>query len=129
MTTKSGTAKTKRTVQMPERRYRPEVLEVVSRLLADDPRVKRTQMFGHPSFATGGKMFASLYDDGIAVKLPLDRAEALIGGECMEAFVPGGMAKMRGWVLIRRTDAEAFTADEPLLREALTYVAGEAQGV
>lgn len=112
---------------MPLPGYRADVLAVVSDLLAGHPAVTPGKMFGLPAFYTSGKLFASLYGDGIAVKLSPDRVAELLGRPDCEPFAPTGRAPMRAWALIRRPLAEAYVDDLPLLLASVEYVAEEAR--
>ena len=106
--------------------YRADVLVVVADLLDGHPALTPGKMFGLPAFYTSGKLFASLYGDGIAVKLSPDRVAELLGTPGCEPFTPTGRAPMRAWVLIRRAAAEAYADDLPLLLASVEYVADEA---
>lgn len=107
----------------PKQKYRDDVLAAVSALLAERPEATPRKMFGHPGFAVGGKMFACLYDDGVAVKLPEATAQAAIGRLEVEAFRPYGTS-MREWVLIAHDDLGAYAGDVDLFEAAIAYVAG-----
>jgi len=109
----------------PAKKYRDDVLAAVTALLAERPEVAPRAMFGHPGFAVGGKMFASLYDDGVAVKLPEATAQAAIARPDVEAFRPYGKS-MREWVLIAHDDLSAYAGDIDLFEAAIEYVAAVA---
>ena len=109
----------------PKQKYRDDVLAVVSALLAERPEATPRKMFGHSGFAVGGKMFACLYDDGVAVKLPEATTQAAIARPDVEAFRPYGKL-MREWVLIAHDDLAAYAGDVDLFEAAIAYVAGVA---
>jgi TfoX/Sxy family transcriptional regulator of competence genes len=109
----------------PNQKYRNDVLATVSALLAERPEATPRKMFGHPGFAVGGKMFACLYDDGVAVKLPEATAQAAVARPDVEAFRPYGKS-MREWVLIAHDDLAAYADDVDLFEAAIEYVAGVA---
>jgi hypothetical protein len=111
----------------PKQKYRDDVLAVVSALLAERPEATPRKMFGHPGFAVGGKMFACLYDEGVAVKLPEAMAQAATGRPDIEAFRPYGKS-MREWVLIAHDDLTSYAGDVDLFDAAIEYVAGVASG-
>ena len=106
----------------PKQKYRDDVLAAISALLAERPEATPRKMFGHPGFAVGGKMFACLYDDGVAVKLPEATAQAAIARPDIEAFRPYGKS-MREWVLIAHDDLGAYVGDVDLFEAAIAYVA------
>ena len=109
----------------PKQKYRDDVLAAVSALLDGRPEATPRTMFGHPGFAVGGKMFACLYDDGVAVKLPEATAQAAVARPDVEAFRPYGKS-MREWVLIVHDDLGAYAGDVDLFEAAIAYVAGVA---
>ncbi len=109
----------------PKQKYRDDVLAAISALLAERPEATPRKMFGHPGFAVGGKMFACLYDDGVAVKLPEATARAAISRPDVEAFRPYGKS-MREWVLIAHEVLGAYAGDVDLFEAAIAYVAGVA---
>ena len=64
--------------------YRDDVLEQLRYLLAGLEDVQLGQMMGHPAFyyAPPGrkrKMFACVFGPGVALKLPLELADGLLG--------------------------------------------------
>lgn len=75
---------------------------------------------GHASLQVGGKVFAfTRPDESAAVKLPAERAAALIeGGEIH--YLKMGQRTMREWVVI---PGIAAPENMSLLREAMNYVA------
>jgi TfoX/Sxy family transcriptional regulator of competence genes len=109
----------------PKQTYRDDVLTAVSALLDGRPEATPRKMFGHPGFAVGGKMFACLYDDGVAVKLPEATAQVAITRPGIEAFRPYGKS-MREWVLIAHDDLAAYANDNDLFEAAIEYVANMA---
>jgi hypothetical protein len=109
----------------PAQKYREDVLAAVSALLAERPEARPRAMFGHPGFAVGGKMFACLYDAGVAVKLPEATAQAALARPEIEPFRPYGKS-MREWVLIAHDDLAAYAGDLDLFEAAIAYVASVA---
>jgi hypothetical protein len=103
-------------------KYRPEVLAVLTALLADRADTSPRTMFGYPGFAVGGKVFASCFNDGVAFKLPPALVQSVLARPDAEPFRPGGKA-MREWVHIVRDDPEAYADDLDLLHAAIEYVA------
>lgn len=109
----------------PARKYRDDVLAAIAELLAEHPEASPRAMFGHPGFAVGGKMFATLYDDGVAVKVPESVAQAAIARPHVEPFRPYGKS-MREWVLITHDHLAAYAGDLDLFEAAIAYVAAGA---
>ena len=106
----------------PAQKYRDDVLAVVTDLLAERRDASPRAMFGHPGFAVGGKMFACLYDNGVAVKLPEAVAQTAIARPDVEPFRPYGKS-MRELVLIVHEDLSAYAGDVDLFDAAIAYVA------
>jgi hypothetical protein len=90
---------------------------IASELLAE-PGVEEGTGFGsQPGLRVGGKIFAMHIDDRLVVKLPAERADALIAAGGAQAFVIG-KRRMREWVAV-----EPGAHDWPALaREALRFV-------
>jgi len=95
--------------------------EVLDKFLLDFPFVKEGKMYGHPAYYVGGKLFASLYMDGVCVKVPEKRVEELIKKEGIIHFKPMGR-KMREWVLIVRKNSEDYLGDKDIFEESAEFV-------
>jgi hypothetical protein len=104
--------------------HREDVLAVLDDYFTGRPEVKRGKMFGFPAFSTGGKVFATLFGDGVALKLPPETIDRLADPE-IAPFRPMGKS-MGGWVLISRPEAESYADDAGLFETSLAYVANQA---
>lgn len=104
-------------------RFDPQTLELLDSLVNGIPGVKRGQMFGHPAYYVGTKVFVSVMEDGIVVKLPAERIQPLLDGSTYRLFEPGGGPAMKQWLHIRRAAPRDHQQDEQLVHEALEYVA------
>ena len=97
--------------------------EVAAQLEHDDPLTIGT-MFRSPGIRARGRIVAFLgHDDRLIVKLPRDRAVALVAhGEAQEVTM--GTRTMREWIAVPAgADHEATLASwAPLAQEALDYV-------
>lgn len=113
--------------QRPARKFDPDVLAAVSALLADRPEVSPRGMFGHPGFAVGGKVIATLYEDGVAVKLPADQVAAALAREHAQRFRPYGK-EMREWVYLHHAAPAAYAGDIELFEAAIAYGGALAAG-
>jgi hypothetical protein len=105
----------------PAGKFRTDVAAVLAGILESQPGVEHRRTFGVPAYYTRGKMFACVYGDGIALKLPPERIEEL-PPPVFGPFSPGPMT-MGGWVAISRGDATGYRADADLVEEARSYVA------
>jgi hypothetical protein len=101
--------------------HREDILEVLIDLFADRDDVRQGKMFAFPSFSTGGKIFASVFGDGVSLKLPPETIDRLADDE-ITSFVPMGKT-MTGWVLITRPEAESYRDDVNLFNISIDYVA------
>jgi hypothetical protein len=104
--------------------YREDVLAVLEDLFGGRPDVRRGKMFGLPAFSTGGKVFATVMGDGVALKLPPETIARLADAEIAPFEVMG--KKMGGWIQISRPEAESYAADAPLFETSIGYVAEQA---
>lgn len=103
--------------------YREDILAVVRELLAGRPEVRERRMFGLPGFMVAGKMFASVYGDGLTLKLPKDTVQEVLSRPDARPFAPMPGRTMREWVLIVHDDPAAFAEDVALLEAAIEFVA------
>ncbi|GAA5207166.1 hypothetical protein [Microbacterium kyungheense] len=97
--------------------------EVAARLVHDEPLTIGT-MFRSPGIRARGKIVAFLgHDDRLIVKLPRERAVALVAqGDAQEVTM--GTRTMREWIAVpARSDRESTLARwTPLAQEALDHV-------
>ena len=96
--------------------------EILDSFLLDNPFVKPGKMYGHPAYYVGGKLFASLYMEGVCVKLPESMISKLLEREEIVPFEPMGR-KMREWILIIRKKSEEYLKDQDIFDESIKYVA------
>lgn len=106
-------------------RFDPDHKKALDALLLDLPGVTRGQMFGHPSYKIFGKIFASLMENGVTLKLPGDRVQVLLREPDIVPFAPMG-TPMRQWALIMVKEAGDYTRYHAYFEEALQFVAAEA---
>jgi hypothetical protein len=96
--------------------------EVLDSFLLDMPFVKPGKMYGHPAYYVGGKLFASLFMEGVCVKVPEKLKNELLNGKEIVQFEPMGR-KMREWILINRQKSEEYIKDKEIFEKSLEYVA------
>jgi hypothetical protein len=97
--------------------------QVLDKMLLGLPGVRAGKMFGFPGYYVGPKLFACVYGQGVALKLPQSRAEELIGSRGIEPFFPLGR-RMKEWVMIKRKRSGGLRQLEKLFHESVDYVAG-----
>lgn len=105
--------------------YREDHVAALRQLLREVLGVREGNMFGHPAFFVGRRMFACVYGEGVGLKLPAHRASELIEASIAAPFQPYGKPRMREWVQITRARSADYTADRDLLIEAISFVAGD----
>jgi len=96
--------------------------EVLDSFLLYMPFVKPGKMYGHPAYYVGGKLFASLFMDGVCVKVPEDLKNNLLNNKEIVPFEPMGR-KMREWILINHKKSEDYLKDKEIFEKSLEYVA------
>ena len=96
--------------------------EVLDTFLLDIPFVKPGKMYGHPAYYIGGKLFASLYMEGVCVKVPEQIKEELLEKDGIVPFEPMGR-KMREWVQINRENSEDYLNYKDIFEKSVEYVA------
>ena len=96
--------------------------KVLDSFLLDIPLVKPGKMYGHPAYYIGGKLFASLYMEGVCVKVPESLVHDLLKRDGIVPFQPMGR-KMREWVQINRENSEEYLKDRDIFETSIEYVA------
>jgi len=107
---------------MSKAQYNIKHKEVLDTFLLKIPFVKEGKMYGHPAYYIGGKLFASLYMDGVCVKIPESAVAELLKRDGIIPFEPMGR-KMREWILIVRENSEDYRKDQGIFEASVTYVA------
>lgn len=89
--------------------------------MLDNALVKAGKMFGHPAYYVEGKLFASLYMDGVCVKLPEFRVKELLRKNDYAPFEPMGR-KMKEWIMITHSNSNNYLKEKVIFQESLEYV-------
>jgi hypothetical protein len=79
-------------------------------------------MFDYPAYYIRGKLFSCVYENGIGIKLPEQKANQLREQPHIDYFPPLGRKRMREWIQINRENSEDYIKDKKLLFDALEYV-------
>ena len=79
-------------------------------------------MYSHPAYYVGDKIFASLYMDGVCVKVPESSISKYLKRKEIVPFQPMGR-KMREWILINRKKSEDYLKDRDIFDASIEYVA------
>jgi TfoX/Sxy family transcriptional regulator of competence genes len=70
------------------RKSSPELVELFSSVLPDDPCVERRQMFGYPSAFVNGNMFTGLHQESFILRLSEADRRIIFEKEGGSAFMP-----------------------------------------
>ncbi len=103
--------------------FSPEIKRVLDSFLLEIPIVVTGKMFGYPAYYVNRKLFACVYEDGVGIKVPYERAQELIGKEGIIPFIPMGRREMIEWIQINRTQPEEYLKDREIFEESIEYVA------
>lgn len=80
---------------------------VLDALLLDKPGVHSGKMLGYPAYFAGEKLSICLVGEGVGLKLPSERAAALLAEDPHTSpFHPLGQPKMREWLQINPVESE-----------------------
>jgi hypothetical protein len=85
------------------------------------PIVNPGKMYGYPAYYVGGKLFASLYDEGVCAKIPESQVKELLLEDGIFPFEPMGR-KMREWIYIIRNKSEDYLKDRYIFEESIEFV-------
>jgi len=69
------------------------------------------------------RLFATAFEHGVALKLPADLVEELLGEPGFEPFTPYHMPPMKGWVLLVPAALDVLEEQQELLEAALSMAA------
>ena len=95
--------------------------EILDSFLLEIPIVNPGKMYGYPAYYVGGKLFASLYNDGVCIKIPESRVKELLKKDGFFPFEPMGR-KMREWIFITRENSEDYQKDRDIFEESIEFV-------
>ena len=95
--------------------------ESLERALAGRNGARRGAMFGYPAFYAGGKLFACVFEDFVALKLPQDVVAALVTKPGFTPFRRMGRT-MREWVTASSERVAGFERDPSLVLRAMKFV-------
>ena len=107
-----------------ELHYQPEIKAVVDGMALGMPGVTVGSAFGHPAYKVNGKVFAVVGMNGVAIKLPKERVQALITEHpaYMTIFKPDGQRLWREWLSLELDDPQGYEQYTGLLEESVSFV-------
>ena len=95
--------------------------EILDSFLLGIPIVNPGKMYGYPAYYVGGKLFASLYNDSVCVKIPKTRVKDFLIKEGIVPFEPMGR-RMSEWILIIRENSKDYQKDCDIFEESIEFV-------
>jgi len=96
--------------------------KVLDGFLLEIPGVVSGKMFGYPAYYINKKLFACVYENGVGVKIPENKANELISKKGIIHFQPLGRAKMREWIQINREKSEDYLKDQEIFDISIKFV-------
>jgi len=102
-------------------KYNEKHKEILDSFLLDIPIVNPGKMYGYPAYYVGGKLFASLFNDGVCVKIPETRVKELLKKDYFFPFEPMGR-KMREWIFIIRENSKDYLYYKDIFNESIEFV-------
>lgn len=103
-----------------------EMTDLLAALLGDIPEVALTLYGDRANFTIGAKkkIFAFTRKDGVVLKLPAERVQALAQTRGASALVMGKKT-MKEWVLMPYAHGSALRKDMKLVKEAMAFTAAK----
>jgi hypothetical protein len=101
--------------------YNEKHKKILDSFLLNIPIVNPGKMYGYPAYYVGRKLFASLFNDGVCIKIPEPRVKELLKKDCFFHFEPMGR-KMREWIFIIRRDSKEYLKDKDIFYESIEFV-------
>ena len=107
-------------------KYNARTKHTLDSLLLSFPGVQPSRLFGYPGYKLNGRAFVFLCGDGIAVKLPEERAMMLTDlDEEITPFEAEADNVWRSWVYVERPHNDDYCRDLAMFDESIRYVRGE----
>ncbi len=94
----------------------------LDRLLLDHPEVSAGVVFGLPCYKVNGVVFATLYGEGVGIKLPEARVRELLEKPGFVPFRPFGRNRGKEFVQINHENPQDYQQNKALFEEAMRYV-------
>jgi hypothetical protein len=102
--------------------YNPEQKVTLDRLLLAHPEISAGVVFGLPCYKVNGVVFATLYGEGVGIKLPEARVKELLEQPGCVPFRPFGRKRGKEFVQINHENPQDYQHDHSLFEEAMRYV-------
>ncbi len=108
--------------KMPKTKFKIDHKEVLDSILLNISVVDPGKMFGYPAYYVGGKLFACVYEDAVALKVPEDLANELLKRGDIIHFQPLGRRKMKEWIQINKTNSNDYRKEKELFDASIEFV-------
>jgi len=102
--------------------FRDDIIEAVEVRLIWLPEVSKGRIFGHPGFCIMNRFFCFAYEDGLALKLPLNDYENILKLDEAEPFRPDKSAAMGTWVVLTYPEANDYLDNWSWIDRAMAYI-------
>lgn len=109
-------------------KYKGEHKAVLDDLLLALPGVSAGVVFGLPCYKVSTGVFATLYDDGVGIKLPAARVSKLLEQPSFALFQPFGRNRGKEFVQINHDNSDDYRHDLALFEESMDYVLTSSAG-
>src|SRR5258706_3761970 len=90
----------------------------LDRLLLDHPEVSAGRVFGLPCYTVNGVVFATLYGEGVGIKLPEARVRELLEKPGRVPFRPFGRNRGKEFVQINHQNPQDYQHDQARSQDA-----------
>lgn len=90
--------------------------------LPSDPRIQPKRMFGMQCAFVNDHMFTGVFEDGVTLRLPPDRRQALPATDGVDVFEPRAGSPWREYVWVSATVWGGTDALAAWMRESLDHV-------
>lgn len=113
---------------MTKAKYKPELKVVLDDLLLALPGISAGIVFGLPCYKVSAGVFATLWDEGVGIKLPAARVSKLLEQPDFVPFQPFGRNRGKEFVQINHNNPEDYRHDLALFEESMQFVLTSATG-
>src|SRR5689334_2404641 len=103
-------------------KYNPENKVVLDELLLHLPGVTAGVVFGLPCYKVNGAVFVTLYEDGVSLKMPVERVAVLLEAPGFGRFQPFGRNRGKEFIIVHRASSKDLFNDGALFLESMEYV-------
>ena len=107
---------------MAEMNFNQNHKKILDSFLLEIPGVMPGKMFGYPAYYINKKLFACLYENGVEIKVPENKANELIRKKEIIRFQPLVRAKMREWIQINRENSVDYLKDQEIFDISVKFV-------